>query len=67
MRHISEHLMGSELAAELYVDEVLDGQGRLCYLDTVGSVSASELRWLHYASNVEPYREILPEEGPHGT
>ena len=30
----------SELAAELYVNEVLDGQGRFMYLDRVSSVSA---------------------------
>ncbi len=32
--------LGSELAAELYVDEVLDGSGRFQYLDRVSSVSA---------------------------
>ncbi len=31
--------LGSELAAELYVDEVLDGRGRFQYLDSVSSVS----------------------------
>ncbi len=31
--------LDSEEAAELYVDEVLDGQGRFQYLDSVGSVS----------------------------
>ncbi len=31
--------MGTEYASELYIDEVLDGQGRLQYLDKVGSVS----------------------------
>ena len=30
----------SERASELYVDEVLDGQGRRLYLDKDGSVSA---------------------------
>ena len=29
-----------EVASELYVDEVLDGSGRLLYLDRVSSVSA---------------------------
>jgi len=33
-------LADSEVASELYVDEVLDGQGRFSYLDSVGSVSA---------------------------
>jgi len=32
--------MESELASELYCDEVLDGSGRLLHLDKVGSVSA---------------------------
>ena len=31
----------SEEASELYVDEVLDGQGRLQYVDSSLSVSAS--------------------------
>jgi len=31
--------MASEKAAELYVDEVLDGEGRLLHLDSIGSVS----------------------------
>ena len=34
------HFMRSELASMLYVDEVLDGSGRLQYIDTSGSVSA---------------------------
>jgi len=34
--------LDSELAAELYVDDVLDGGGRPVYLDKVGSVSAVE-------------------------
>ncbi len=32
--------LASERAAELYVDEVLDGSGRLLHLDITGSVSA---------------------------
>ena len=32
--------MFSELAAILYVDEVLDGEGRFLYLDSKSSVSA---------------------------
>jgi len=32
--------LDSEYAAELYVDEVLDGNGQLLYLDNVVSVSA---------------------------
>ena len=46
MRVVSDILRGcglladSEEASALYVDEVLDGRGRFCYLDTVGSVSA---------------------------
>jgi len=30
----------TELAAEMYVDDRVDGQGRVCYLDKVDSVSA---------------------------
>ena len=36
---VGEVFMASELASEMYVDEVLDGQGRLQYIDKVGSVS----------------------------
>ncbi len=32
--------MASSLASEHYCDEVVDGAGRLLYLDKVGSVSA---------------------------
>ncbi len=39
--HVSPLFLGSEKAAELYVDEVLDGAGFLQYLDKSGSVSAS--------------------------
>jgi len=38
----------SEAAAQLYVDERVDGAGRFLYLDKVGSVSGSpppELHW----------------------
>ncbi len=34
--------LASERAAEDYTDEIVDGQGRLQYLDQVPSVSASE-------------------------
>ncbi len=32
--------LDSELASELYVDEVLDGSGRIQYLDSMVSMSA---------------------------
>ena len=38
--HVSAQFMESERASELYVDEVLDGQGSFQQLDWVGSVSA---------------------------
>ena len=34
------YFLDSEKASELYVDEVVDGAGRLLYLDVSGSVSA---------------------------
>jgi len=37
---VSPLFLGSEKAAELFVDEVLDGSGRFQYLDKSGSVSA---------------------------
>ena len=45
MKHLSELLVGcglladGEEASELYVDEVFDGKGRFCYLDSTVSVS----------------------------
>ncbi len=36
----SPRFLASELASELYVDGVVDGEGRLCYVDRVVSVSA---------------------------
>jgi len=36
----SDQFLLSEGASEMYVDEVVDGQGRLQYIDRVGSVSA---------------------------
>ena len=38
--HVSVQFLQSEKAAELYVDEVLDGRGRFLYLDNRVSVSA---------------------------
>ncbi len=35
--------MRLEIASELYVDEVLDGSGRLQYIDTMGSVRGLDL------------------------
>ena len=33
--------MNSELASELYCDEIVDGRGKLLHVDTTRSVSAS--------------------------
>ncbi len=33
------HFMESEVASEMYVNEEVDGSGRLLYIDKVGSVS----------------------------
>ncbi len=38
--HLGLFFLETEEAAELYVDEVLDGQGRFLYLDSKSSVSA---------------------------
>ena len=40
---VGQLFLSSERAAELYVDEVLDGSGRLLHLDSTGSVSGLEL------------------------
>ncbi len=49
--------MESELAAELYVDEVVDGSGRLLYVDKVVSVSEP----LSSKSMLEKRRQRSPE------
>ncbi len=38
--HVSSQFLESEKACELYVDEVLDGAGRIQYLDSTVSMSA---------------------------
>ena len=40
LRHVSELFMASELASELYCDELLAGDGSSLYVDSVCSVSA---------------------------
>ncbi len=53
----------SELAAEMYVDEVLDGSGNLLYVDRVGSVSA-------LSRAEQPLRHIseyIPKGFPHAS
>jgi len=42
LRSFRDLFLGSELASMLYVDEVLDGGGRLQYIDRVVSMSAVE-------------------------
>ena len=38
---VSPLFLGSERAAEMYVDELVDGAGRVQYLDKVASVSGA--------------------------
>jgi len=57
---VTAQFLRSEGAAELYVDEVLDGQGRFQYLDKVGSMSGSTPPELHWDDAVlnEQYRRF---------
>ena len=43
--------LGSELASELYVDEVLDGAGRIQYLDSVRSMSGLPGPLIHWPAD----------------
>ena len=47
---VGELFLQTELAAEMYVDEVLAGDGSVLHLDSPGSVSASECPPLHWGS-----------------
>ena len=56
--------MESELAAEMYCDELLDGSGSFQYLDRSVSVSAldeDEDASIHQPRRVAP-QELLPQE-----
>ena len=53
----------SEIAAEMYCDEILDGSGRYLHIDSVGSVSGLVL-----VRDITPILQILRLEGaPHGS
>ncbi len=55
----------SELASELYCDEVLDGQGQFLYLDRVVSVSALDEDEATAFYGVQ--MEMFSEGDPHGS
>ena len=58
--------LSSERAVELYVDEVLDGSGRLLHLDRVGSVSGL----IRFDSRLDcelNQVSLFPEGSPHGS
>ncbi len=56
----------SEVAAEMYVDELLDGSGDFQYLDIPGSVSG--LIRFELIRDLSRNRQILlPKEGSHGS
>ncbi len=50
---VGDLFMASELAAEMYVDELLAGDGSVQYLDSPGSVSASRCPSLHWGTPEE--------------
>ena len=56
--------LDSEVAAEFYCDELLDGQGRWQYLDNPRSVSGL-IR--SDSPETRPGLILLPKEGPHGS
>jgi len=58
--------MHSEVACELYVDEVVDGSGRIQYLDRSGSVSAL-IEIEIDATYVPDHNELFQQEDPHGS
>ena len=58
--------LGSELAAELYVNEVLDGAGQFQYLDKSGSVSAM-VEVEDDFDYVPNHNELFRQEVPHGS
>ncbi len=63
---VSVQFMDTELASELYVDEVLTGDGRLVILDTVRSMRGLirfDSRWDCERNQME----IFPEGSPHGS
>jgi len=62
---ILARFLESELASEMYVDEVLDGSGGLLYLDRVSSVSASPEAEADAFYGVQ--QELFSEGDPHGT
>jgi len=62
----SGHLLGSEEASELYVDEVLDGSGRFCYVDRVVRMTAlTEAEVADRFYGVQ--QELFPVGDPHGS
>ena len=73
MRHIADILLvcgllaDSEEASELYVDEVLDGSGRLQYVDSTGSVRGLRRDEARYIRLREQLDEYFSEGDPHGT
>ena len=63
---VSVQFMESELASELYCDEVLTGDGHFVRLDIPGSVSGLirfDSRWDCELNQLE----IFPKESPHGS
>jgi len=55
--------VASEEAAVAYVDETVDGEGHLLYVDKVGSVSAL----VEVEDGYVPDHNKLFEEDPHGS
>ncbi len=58
--------LASEQAAELYVNEVLDGRGNIQYLDRSGSVSALVEVEVD-AEYVPDHNQLFQQEDPHGS
>ena len=63
---VSAQFLQTELAAEMYCDEVLTGDGHFVSLDIPGSVSG--LIRSDLARDLRTITQILlPKEGPHGS
>ena len=63
---VSPLFLGSERAAELWVDEVIDSAGRFQYLDRSGSVSAL-IEIENDCAYVPDHNRLFLQEDPHGS
>jgi len=63
---VSDQFMDSEKASEMYVDEVLDGDGNIQYLDSTVSVRGV-IRFDSARGFTRFNISLFPTESPHGS